>query len=294
MKKTIKLLDGSLSYPLEKKGYNLNTKLWTAHALINNPKEILRIHKDYINSGTDFISTSTYQASVRGLLDYGYNISKIEKIFNNSVELAKKAIDETSSKNKISIIGSFGPFAAYLADGSEYNGNYKFSDNNILQFHSENIDIINKLNLDIILYETIPNLREAKILSKIIDKINKEIWISFTCNDKLELRDGSSLKKACKIFSSIYNISTIGINCVQPHLISDAIKLLKKESTKKILVYPNSGEKFDHKTKTWNGKKLFNKKMIKEWIKLSPDVIGGCCRIDASVIKKMRKYINLA
>ena len=96
-------------------------------------------------------------------------------------------------------------------------------------------------------------LSEAKILSKIINKINKEIWISFTCNDKLELRDGSSLKKACKIFSSTDNVSTIGINCVQPHLISDVIKLLKKESTKNILVYPNSGEKFDHKTKTWNG-----------------------------------------
>ena len=33
--------------------------------------------------------------------------------------------------------------------------------------------------------------------------------------------------------------------------------------------------------------------MIKEWIKLSPDIIGGCCRMDASVIKKMRKYIDL-
>ena len=33
--------------------------------------------------------------------------------------------------------------------------------------------------------------------------------------------------------------------------------------------------------------------MIREWIKLSPDIIGGCCRMDASVIKKMRKYIDL-
>ena len=37
MKNKIKLLDGSLSYPLENIGYNLNTKLWTADALVNNP-----------------------------------------------------------------------------------------------------------------------------------------------------------------------------------------------------------------------------------------------------------------
>ena len=33
----IKLLDGSLSYPLEKKGVDLNSRLWTAQVLIDDP-----------------------------------------------------------------------------------------------------------------------------------------------------------------------------------------------------------------------------------------------------------------
>ena len=37
MNNKIMLLDGSMSYPLEKLGYNLNKKLWTGDALINNP-----------------------------------------------------------------------------------------------------------------------------------------------------------------------------------------------------------------------------------------------------------------
>ena len=57
------LLDGSMSYPLEKLGYNLNKKLWTGDALINNPDIIKNIHKKYVNAGADFISTSTYQVS---------------------------------------------------------------------------------------------------------------------------------------------------------------------------------------------------------------------------------------
>ena len=43
MKKEIKLLDGSLSYPLEKQGYDLNNNLWTGDALINNP-DFMYVH----------------------------------------------------------------------------------------------------------------------------------------------------------------------------------------------------------------------------------------------------------
>ncbi len=40
MENKIKLLDGSMSYPLELDGYNLNNRLWTGDALINNPELI--------------------------------------------------------------------------------------------------------------------------------------------------------------------------------------------------------------------------------------------------------------
>ena len=52
MRKKIKLLDGSLSYPIEEKGYKLNTNLWTGEILIKNPQviEFLKKHKiDYIH-----------------------------------------------------------------------------------------------------------------------------------------------------------------------------------------------------------------------------------------------------
>ena len=67
MKKEIKLLDGSLSYPLEKKGYNLNKKLWTGDALINNPNVIKKIHKDYLVAGVDFISIGTVTKDIRSI-----------------------------------------------------------------------------------------------------------------------------------------------------------------------------------------------------------------------------------
>ena len=288
----IKLLDGSMSFPLEQLGYNLKNKLWTGMALISDPDIIKNIHKDYINAGADYISTSTYQVSYDRLQNMGYQSSEIKKVFQKSVDLVKEAIKESRSKKEIKIVGSFGPFASYDPNASEYVGKYNSSDDEIKNFHLNNINIIEETDLDIILYETIPCLREIKVLSKVLSQTNKEIWISITCNENIEFRDGSSFKEACKIISQIEQITTMGINCFSPLLVEKALKELKKYSNKKTLVYPNSGEKYNPKDKYWSGKNEFNNLMIKNWLSLSPDIIGGCCRVGYNNIKKMREEID--
>ena len=288
----IKLLDGSMSFPLEQLGYNLKNKLWTGMALISDPDIIKNIHKDYINAGADYISTSTYQVSYDRLQNMGYQSSEIKKVFQKSIDLVKEAIKESRSKKEIKIVGSFGPFASYDPNASEYVGKYNSTDDEIKNFHLNNINIIEETDLDIILYETIPCLREIEILSKVLSQTNKEIWISITCNENIEFRDGSSFKEACKIISQIEQITTLGINCFSPLLVEKALKELKKYSNKKTLVYPNSGEKYNPKDKYWSGKNEFNNLMIKNWLSLSPDIIGGCCRVGYDKIKKMREEID--
>ena len=289
----IKLLDGSMSFPMEQLGYNLKNKLWTGMALISDPDIIKNIHKDYINAGADYISTSTYQVSYDRLQNMGYQSSEIKKVFQKSVDLVKEAIKESGSKKEIKIVGSFGPFASYDPNASEYVGKYNSTDDEIKNFHLNNINIIEETDLDIILYETIPCLREIKVLSKVLSQTNKEIWISITCNENIEFRDGSSFKEACKIISQIEQITTMGINCFSPLLVEKALKELKKYSNKKTLVYPNSGEKYNPKDKYWSGKNEFNNLMIKNWLSLSPDIIGGCCRVGYDNIKKMREEIDI-
>jgi homocysteine S-methyltransferase len=292
MNSKIKLLDGSMSFPMEQLGYNLKNKLWTGMALISDPDIIKNIHKDYINAGADYISTSTYQVSYDRLKNMGYQSSEIKKVFQKSVDLVKEAIKESGSKKEIKIVGSFGPFASYDPNASEYVGTYNSTDDEIKNFHLNNINIIEETDLDIILYETIPCLREIKILSKVLSQTNKEIWISITCNENIKFRDGSSFKEACKIISQIEQITTLGINCFSPLLVEKALKELKKYSNKKTLVYPNSGEKYNPKDKYWSGKNEFNNLMIKNWLSLSPDIIGGCCRVGYDNIKKMREEID--
>ena len=292
MKKNIKLLDGSMSYPLELDGYNLNNRLWTGDALINNPELIKKIHIGYIKSGADFILTSTYQISYDILKEKKNDSKEIKKIFQKSLDIAKEAIKESKTNRDIKIVASLGPFASYKKNASEYIGVYNSTDEEILNFHINNLSVIKEIEYEIILYETIPCLREIKILSKIFKKLDKEIWVSMTCNDDINFRDGSSISEACHILSKFDHISTIGLNCFSPLYVKEAYEILKNNTKKKIIIYPNSGEVYNPKEKIWNGKKLYEDKMIKKWLSLSPDIIGGCCRVGYDEIKKMREEID--
>ena len=222
----------------------------------------------------------------------GYSLSEIKNILKKSVDISRYAIDETIDSNKVKVVGSFGPFASYKPDASEYEGIYQANDDEIINYHANNINLINELELDIVLFETIPCLREIKILVDLLPRLDKEVWVSMTCNEEINFRDNSSIEQACELIEKTGNVSTIGMNCFSPLLVEKVIEKLKRISSKKVLIYPNSGEVYDPIRKKWYGENKFNNNLIKKWLSLSPDIIGGCCRIGDDVIKLMREEID--
>jgi homocysteine S-methyltransferase len=292
------IIDGGLSNVLEEQGCDLNHKLWTASLLEKNPEAIIQAHFDYLKSGAQCITTSSYQASIPGLIDNGYSRDAAEAIIIKSVQLAEIAIRRAKSLGIINsmplIAASIGPYGAYLADGSEYRGNYGVSDEILRSFHLEKIKILDRSNADLLACETIPSFQEAKVLSDIINHVDKPVWISFSCRDVEHINDGSKIKNCVSLFRNHPKVFAIGANCTDPKYISGLIRNIKESSgDKKIIVYPNSGEAYNAKSKTWIGvsKPKFFAEMTKEWSKLGADIIGGCCRIGPEHIRRMSEIL---
>jgi len=292
------IIDGGLSNVLEEQGCDLNHKLWTASLLEKNPEAIIQAHFDYLKSGAQCITTSSYQASIPGLIDNGYSRDAAEAIIIKSVQLAEIAIRRAKSLGIINsmplIAASIGPYGAYLADGSEYRGNYGVSDEILRSFHLEKIKILDRSNADLLACETIPSFQEAKVLSDIINHVDKPVWISFSCRDVEHINDGSKIKNCVSLFRNHPKVFAIGANCTDPKYISGIIRNIKESSgDKKIIVYPNSGEAYNAKSKTWIGvsKPKFFAEMTKEWSKLGADIIGGCCRIGPEHIRRMSEIL---
>jgi homocysteine S-methyltransferase len=292
------LIDGGLSNVLEKQGHNLNHQLWTAMLLEKDPESIIQAHYAYLESGAQCITTSSYQATVPGMLAAGYDRGTAEVLLMKSVELAEVAIERAMAAGLVDykplIAASIGPFGAYLADGSEYRGNYGVSDGTLREFHQDRIRLLERSNADFFACETIPSFQEARVLSEILKQADKPAWISFSCKDEQHINDGTKIEECVSVFTDHSNVFAIGVNCTAPNYVSGLIKRLKSQSgTKKIVVYPNSGEAYNAESKSWLGTSdpdLFVK-MAKEWLKMGADIIGGCCRIGPDHIRRMSEVL---
>ncbi len=291
------LIDGGLSNQLELQGHNLNHKLWYAKLLESNPEAIIEAHLAYLEAGAQCITTSSYQATIPGFMSIGYDMTTAESLIWKSVQLAEEAIYRFQEKEyKPLIAASIGPYGAYLADGSEYHGNYGVSKETLNEFHEHRIRLLDQSNADILACETIPSFIEAKVLSNILKNVNKQAWMSFSCKDEFHINDGTPIADCVDILSDHSNIFAIGVNCTEPKYISGLIKAIKpKIKDKRIIVYPNLGEVYDSKTKTWSELSIPEQflNQAKNWFKLGVDIIGGCCRIGPEKIRSLSKLVKL-
>lgn len=293
------LLDGGLSNVLEGQGCDVQHPLWTAHLLDTNPAAIVQAHLQYLQAGAGCIITSSYQASIAGFLDLGYEEASAKKLLLRTVELAEQAIDrflaEAEKPERPLIAASIGPYGAYLADGSEYRGDYGVSREVLHAFHRERMLLLDSTRADLFACETIPSRLEAQVLSDLLRQTRKPAWISFSCRDAEHLNDGTPLARAAAPLATHPNVMAIGVNCTAPQHISGLIRRLQPVvGEKKIVVYPNSGETYHAASKTWKGisDPADFVAMAQEWRALGADILGGCCRIGPEHIRRLREILQ--
>ena len=293
------LLDGGLSNELERQGCDLNQELWSAKLLESDPEAIILAHLNYLVAGAKCIITSSYQATIPGFMAIGYDYPTAEGLILKSVQLAEEARIRYLLQNphaiKPLIAASIGPYGAYLADGSEYRGNYTISYQELMEFHEPRIKLLENSTADILACETIPSFREAQVLSEILEKINKPAWVSFSCKDDKHISDGTPIEECADLLTHHTNVFAIGVNCTSPEFISGLIRSIKtKSGEKKIVIYPNSGAVYQAETKTWSGLSDLSscEIMAKEWVDLGADIIGGCCGVGPAQIQAMAKIIS--
>ena len=200
------LLDGGLSNELEKAGFDLNHKLWSALLLDSNPMAILDVHLAYLRAGAQCIISSSYQASIPGFIECGFDLASSELLILKTVELAELAIQQHIDSGYLGrkplIAASIGPYGAYLSDGSEYTGNYGVSDREIYDFHLPRIQLLDQSNADFFACETIPSFQEAKVLASILQNTKLSAWISFSCKDAQHISDGASIEECATLLSA--------------------------------------------------------------------------------------------
>jgi len=282
------VIDGALATELERRGYNLKDELWSAKVLLEEPAAIKQLHYDYFKAGADCAITASYQATLEGFMKRGLNAEQAYALLQKSVKLAVEARDEfwADEKNRAGrakpfVAASIGPYGAYLADGSEYRGDYGLTEEQLIEFHRPRMKALIEAGAELLACETIPSPLEARALVKLLGEFpGVSAWISFSCKDEAHVCEGERLEVCIRQVEVSPQVAAVGVNCTSPRFIPALIREAKKATAKPILVYPNSGETYDASKNDWDGHPVYASfgEEAKVWYETGARLIGGCCR----------------
>lgn len=291
------VLDGAFSTPLEQKGFHTNDPLWTALALYQAPDLAEEIHREYFEAGADIGMSSSYQATIPGFERKGFSEEEARALIRRSVELVQEARDsflaEDHEENRPVplVAAAVGPYGAFLADGSEYRGQYGKSREWLADWHRPRILTLWETRPDLFALETIPSLTEALAETDVLKEIPEaRCWVSFTCKDGEQTWEGNPIEECMEALNNNPQIEAVGINCTAPKYVESLVRRMASVSDKPILVYPNSGEEYDPETKTWKGGASRYEDYLEAWYNAGARLIGGCCRTTAREIRAVSRF----
>ncbi|MDW4185283.1 MAG: homocysteine S-methyltransferase [Staphylococcus saprophyticus] len=286
------VLDGGLATTLEQAGCSLKTSLWSSEVLKNNPTQIKQAHQAFTDVGADILLTSTYQASYQTFSDIGVKATEIDQLYNTAVNQIMEATTDTQV-----IVGSLGPYGAYLSDGSEYTGAYDLSKEDYFQFHKTRIEALVKRGINDFVFETVPNFEEIKAIVEYIvpHYTNQTFWLSVTVNEDGDLSDDTEFEKLCAYIKQYAErIPVFGINCSSVAGINKAISKGLKNVPQTIALYPNGGAQYNAVEKEWEsvGNQGLIVEQIPDWLDQGVKIVGGCCQTTPENIKSIKEAIE--
>jgi homocysteine S-methyltransferase len=283
------VIDGGMSTQLEQQGCRLEGELWTAQALLDNPDVIHVAHKAYVDAGAGVVISSSYQISRAGFEEVGLSAADADRALHASIEVAQAAVAGTDAL----VAASVGPYGAILHDGSEYKGNYGLTLDQLRDFHTERLEVLLDAHPDLLAIETIPDALEAQAIVDALAQFPQALgWMSFTVGPDGKLWAGQSLAEAARIAVASPAIAAIGVNCVDPALVSAAIAEIYTVTDLPVVIYANGGGTWNSELGVWeNAGADALVAYATQWVNQGANLIGGCCGTHAGDIRQLAEVL---
>jgi N-acetylglutamate synthase-like GNAT family acetyltransferase len=161
-------------------------------------------------------------------------------------------------------------------------------------FHERRFGVLASAGADLLACETIPVLDEARAYVELLARHpDARAWLSFTSPDGFRTAHGEPLVECARLADPVPNVIAVGVNCVKPEIVEDAIRSLVAGSGKPIIVYPNSGEHWVAGEEAWHGAPGQGiAAFARRWADAGAHHIGGCCRVGPDQIRRLSALLR--
>ncbi|WP_165241491.1 homocysteine S-methyltransferase [Corynebacterium lizhenjunii] len=282
------LFDGGLGTHLEARGNDISGALWSAAILRDNPAEVAAAHADFFAAGAQVATTCSYQVSFEALGE------EAEVLLRRSVALARQSADAalTASGSAAAtaapdgrglVAASIGPYGAGPGEGTDYDGAYGIGKLALRQWHARRVRVLADTDADFLLAETIPNLDEVAVLLELLDAQPKPYALSIT---GVLAQDPQQVERVVALAADS-GVGALGVNCCSVETAIAVIRQYAAATDLPLLAYPNSGEEWDHRARTWRRPSPQAMGLVEAAAALrdaGATHLGGCCRVTPAQI----------
>ena len=233
--KNLILGDGAMGTELRRRGVEVPShveSIWSALALKEATSIVEEIHIDYIEAGSDYITTNNY-AVTRPILSRDNLDNELESLTIKSIEIAKAALSKTKRED-VKILGSLPPLE------TSYRADLILKEEEMNKQYSEIANIL-KDKVDIIICETMASALEAKCALKAALETNMPVWVSWTLHGDVRntLPSGETVNQAFTELNGLEPDAYL-VNCCAANLVTPSIKALKELTDIPIGGYANA------------------------------------------------------
>lgn len=234
---------------------------------VDNAERVAAVHDAYLAAGADIITTNTICADALCLAQYGLAERSYE-LARAGAEIARRVADKYSTtENPRYVAGSVGPTTRNLTLANDTTPEA------VAEAYAAVINGLIDGGVDMILVESVMDVRNASLVVEECRKINREIPIIISAVlSRIEGRvaNGATIAKFIEDLP-MDEIVALGFNCtngVKP--IEVAVKTLGTLCKKPIIAYPAAGQPVTAANR-------FAKELEQMCRAGMLNIVGGCC-----------------
>ena len=280
------ILDGAMGTELMRRGIELPLPLWSSMTNIEENETVVKIHNEYIEAGSNIITTNTFRTTPRTFKKAGYSDLDSIRLSKLSFNMAVKAANIARNDKNILIAGSIAPLEDCYVPSD-------FPGKEIAKIEFEFITkMVSNSDVNIMLFETMGNYKEIETILEVSKNIKMKKWLSIILKDRNHLLDNTKIEKVVKLASSA-RIDMLLINCTSTKIITSALPSLMKLWKGRWGVYPNAGESMPSKEGVFTSVISDNKfsKEISHYASLGASLVGSCCGSTPDTVRKISNII---
>ena len=277
IKNDILILDGAMGTMLQQMGLKLGE--YPDIYSITHPDLIAKVHRGYLESGSDIIYTNTFGANAKKLKDTQYSVADV---ITAAVSIAKKETDAFGAYVALDI----GPIGELI----EPMGPMRFEE--AYRLFAEQVKVGAAAGADLVVIETMTDLYECKA-ALLAAKENCTLPVICTMSFEQNMRTFTGCDyRAMALTLEGLGADAIGINCsLGPIEILPIARELVKYTNLPLVVKPNAGLPSPDSSFYAVEPEQFAQTIV-EYVGFGVTMVGGCCGTDVRYISAVKQAVK--